>query len=186
MSAPVLEDGVVRLRPLAERDVAAYIASFDEDTDLANLLGWEDVPAADWLLERPQNEWIDPPETRSYEWVVADAASDTFAGALALHSLAWHHRRAETGFWIAPSWRRLGYLSRALALVLDWCFANGIERMELTALPENEVVPVIAERFGYTYEGTLRKRNFERGRRVDLLIWGLLADEHQARGSTPR
>jgi ribosomal-protein-serine acetyltransferase len=35
----------------------------------------------------------------------------------------------------------------------------------------------IAERFGFTFEGTLRKRNFERGQRVDLLIWGLLRDE---------
>jgi hypothetical protein len=35
----------------------------------------------------------------------------------------------------------------------------------------------IAAKFGFTYEGTLRKRNLERGRRVDLLIWGLLKEE---------
>ena len=47
----------------------------------------------------------------------------------------------------------------------------------MTALPENENVPHIAEKFGFTYEGCLRKRNYERGRRVDLLIWGLLKDD---------
>jgi RimJ/RimL family protein N-acetyltransferase len=186
VSAPILEDGVVRLRALAEKDFAAYAAAFDEDPDLANLLGFEAEPTESSLEEHAARAWVDPPELRSYEWVIADAASDAFAGSLMLHSCSWLNRRAEIGFWIAPAWRRLGYLSRALALSLDWCFANGIERMELTALPENEIVPVIAERFGYTYEGTLRKRNFERGRRVDLLIWGLLVDEHRARGSTPR
>lgn len=186
MSAPILDDGVVRLRALAEKDFAAYASAFDEDSNLANLLGLEAEPTESSLEEHAAREWVDPPDLRSYAWVIADAASDAFAGVLMLHSCSWMNRRAETGFWIAPAWRRLGYLSRALALSLDWCFANGLERMELTALPENEIVPVIAGRFGYTYEGTLRKRNFERGRRVDLLIWGLLADEHRARGSTPR
>ena len=49
-----------------------------------------------------------------------------------------------------------------------------------------EALTKIAERFGYVYEDTLRKRNFERGRRVDLLIWGLLADERPVRESTLR
>ena len=35
----------------------------------------------------------------------------------------------------------------------------------------------IVESFGFSYEGTMRKRNFERGRRVDLLMWGLLKDD---------
>ncbi len=186
MSAPILDDGVVRLRPLAERDFAAHIAAFHEDPEIANLLGFDEVPEAEELTRWLGRDWREPPELSSYLWVVATASDDRFLGTLMLHSCDWRNRRAETGFWIAKGGRRQGYLSRALTLVLDWCFANGIERMELTALPENEIVPVIAKRFGYTYEGTLRKRNLERGRRVDLLIWGLLADEHQARGSTPR
>jgi RimJ/RimL family protein N-acetyltransferase len=73
-------------------------------------------------------------------------------------------------------------LSRALDLVLEWAFGElALERMELTALPENAAVPRIAEKFGYVFEGTMRKRNFERGRRVDLRLWGLLRDERTER-----
>ena len=43
--------------------------------------------------------------------------------------------------------------------------------------PQNVSIPRVAEKFGFTYEGTLRKRNFERGRRVDLLLWSLLREE---------
>jgi RimJ/RimL family protein N-acetyltransferase len=70
-------------------------------------------------------------------------------------------------------------------VILDWAFAAGIERMELTALPGNEAVASIASRFGFVYEGTLRARNLERGRRVDLLMWGLLASEREAPAPPP-
>jgi RimJ/RimL family protein N-acetyltransferase len=46
--------------------------------------------------------------------------------------------------------------------------------------------PTFTYGFGYVFEGTLRKRNFERGRRVDVLIWSLLADERRAPAPTPR
>ncbi|HEX5449930.1 MAG TPA: GNAT family protein [Gaiellaceae bacterium] len=187
MSAPILTDGLVTLRPLEEKDFAAYIGAFAEDPELANMLGVEDDPRPDSLRDQLERDWVDPPLLRVFEWVIADAATDDFLGTIMLHSCFWNWRRAETGFWLAPSARGRGVMSHALALLLDWCFdVAGLERMELTALPENEIVPKIAERFGYVYEGTLRKRNFERGRRVDLLIWGLLADERPARGSTPR
>ncbi len=121
---------------------------------------------------------------RSWELAIADGESDAFLGTIMLHSCDWKNRRAETGFWIVPAARRRGVLSRALALVLAWAFDElALERMEMTALPENEAVPRIAERFGYGFEGTMRRRNFERGRRVDLLLWGLLRDERPAPGA---
>lgn len=187
MSAPIFSDGVVTLRPLAEKDFAAYVGAFDEDPELANMLGVEDDPTDDSLRTQMDREWFDPPLLRGYEWVIADAETDEFLGVIMLHSCFWNWGRAETGFWVAPAARGHGVMSRALALMQEWCFDElGLGRLELTALPENEAVPKIAERFGYVYEGTLRQRNFERGRRVDLLIWGLLADERPARGSTPR
>jgi RimJ/RimL family protein N-acetyltransferase len=170
----ILSDGNVTLRSLAERDFAAYIAAFRDDPSLANLLGWEQEPDEERLRTWLARAWREPPELARFEWVIADTASDAFLGALMLHSVDWRNRRAETGFWVVPAARGRGVLSAGLALVLDWAFAAGLERMELTALPENTVVPRIAEKFGYVFEGTLRKRNFERGRRVDVLMWGLL------------
>ncbi|HET7134286.1 MAG TPA: GNAT family protein [Casimicrobiaceae bacterium] len=166
---------IITLRPVAEKDFVAYAQAFVDDPDLANLLGFEDVP---------QPGAAHPGEV---EWAIADAETDEFLGSITLHSVDRKHRRGETRFWVVAAARGHGALSEALAQVLDYCFGEaGLERMELTALPENKVVPLIAEKFGYAFEGTLRKRNFERGRRVDLLIWGLLADERPARESTPR
>jgi RimJ/RimL family protein N-acetyltransferase len=129
-----------------------------------------------WL----ETAWAEPPQLKRWEFAIADAGSDGFLGTIMLHSCDWKNRRAETGFWLAPGARGRGVMTRALRLVLDWSFEElGLERMELTALPENAAVPQIATKFGYAFEGTMRGRNFERGRRVDLLLWGLLRDERR-------
>jgi RimJ/RimL family protein N-acetyltransferase len=186
LTAPHLTDAIVRLRLVEERDLAAYTAAFRDDADLGALLGLEQDPTEASLRPRLGREWVAPPDLRACEWVIADAASDAFRGTILLHSCDWTNRRAEVGFWIATGARRRGLLSAALTLVLDWSFAAGIERMEMTALPGNDAVASIARRFGFVYEGTLRQRNLERGRRVDLLMWGLLASDRKASAPPPR
>ncbi len=166
------------VRRLREDDLESYVAAFQDDRELANLLGYEEDAEASHALRGVNASWVDPPELRSWEFAIADAESDAFLGTIMIHSCDWKNRRAETGFWLTREARGRGVLSRALGLVLDWAFDElALERMELTALPENGAVPRIAEKFGYVFEGTMRKRNLERGRRVDLLLWGLLRDE---------
>jgi RimJ/RimL family protein N-acetyltransferase len=178
VGAPRLSDGRVVVRVLEEKDIEPYIAAFDEGEALLNLLGYEEVPTRERVERWLGENWVDPPELGAWEFVVADAKSDAFLGTIMLHSCDWKHRRAELGFWIAAGARDQGVGSAALDLLLSWAFGDlGLERLEMTALPENENVPHIAEKFGFTYEGRLRKRNYERGRRVDLLIWGLLKND---------
>ena len=180
MSAPRLTDGRVVVRALEEKDLGRYFGAFSEGAHLLNLVGYEEPPdraaAERWFAVN----WVDPPELTAWEFAIADADSDEFLGTLMFHSLHWRHKRAEIGAWIAQDVRDRGVGSAAFRLVLDWAFDDlGLERIEVTALPENTNVPHIVESFGFTYEGTMRKRNFERGRRVDLLMWGLLRDERR-------
>jgi len=186
VTAPALSAHGIRLRAVEERDLAAYAAAFRDDPGLGILLGVDQDPTEESLRARVGREWLDPPDLRANEWAIVDASSDAFLGSILLHSCDWKNRRAEVGFWVVLEARRRGVLSAALALVLDWAFDSGIERMELTALPGNDAVAAIATRFGFVYEGTLRGRNLERGRRVDLLIWGLLASERAASAPPPR
>ncbi len=177
MNAPRLDDGRVVVRPLQEQDIDAYLLAFDEGESLLNLIGYEDVPTRERVERWLGDNWTGRPEW-AWEFAVADLESDAFLGSIMLHSLDWKNRRGEVGFWIEANARGRGFGSAALRLMLGWAFDElGLERIELTALPENETVPHIAAKFGFTYEGCLRQRNYERGRRVDLLIWGLLKDE---------
>jgi RimJ/RimL family protein N-acetyltransferase len=177
VNAPRLDDGRVVVRALEEKDIGAYLRAFDEGDPLLNLIGYEDVPSRQQVERWLGDNWVGRPE-RAWEFVVADLRSDAFLGSIMLHDVDWKNRRAEVGFWIEANARGRGVGSAALRLMLDWAFDDlGLERIEMTALPENEIVPRIVARFGFTYEGYLRQRNYERGRRVDLLIWGLLKAE---------
>jgi RimJ/RimL family protein N-acetyltransferase len=115
-------------------------------------------------------------EGRYGELAITDAGG--FAGSLTLHSLDWKNRRGELGFWIVPSARRRGLARAAVRLALRWTFRDlDLERVELTTTPENDAVARLAGRLGFTREGLLRGRNLERGRRVDVVVFGLLRDE---------
>ena len=47
----------------------------------------------------------------------------------------------------------------------------------MTTTLDNATAAAVAERLGFVREGVLRKRNIERGRRVDLVWLGLLREE---------
>ncbi len=47
----------------------------------------------------------------------------------------------------------------------------------MTTTPENPSVPALARRLGFAQEGVLRKRNVERGQRVDVVWFGVLREE---------
>ena len=114
-------------------------------------------------------------ERHALEFAIADAASDAFRGSVLLHGYSTHHGRVEVGFWVVPQARRTGVARAAVSAAVDWAFGElELRRVEMTSTPENPVIPAFARRLGFVHEGTLRSRNVERGRAVDLLWFGLL------------
>jgi RimJ/RimL family protein N-acetyltransferase len=115
---------------------------------------------------------------------IARPGDDAFLGSLMLHSFHERHRRAELGFWLIPAARGAGVARRALALLIDWAWdALDLERLEMTTTPDNPRVPAVAAALGFRHEGTMRARNFERGRRVDVVMFGLMRGEWRAPGA---
>jgi RimJ/RimL family protein N-acetyltransferase len=47
----------------------------------------------------------------------------------------------------------------------------------MTTLPDNAGALALASALGFEREGVMRSRNFERGRRVDVVMLGVLRDE---------
>ncbi len=83
--------------------------------------------------------------------------------------------------WSRPS-GAAGVGAAAVTLALSWGFRDyDLLRMEMTTTPENPAVPALASRLGFTREGVLRARNIERGRRVDIIWFGLLREDWLSR-----
>ena len=52
-----------------------------------------------------------------------------------------------------------------------------LNRIEMTTLPDNDGSLALARKLGFTREGLLRRRNFERGNYVDIVMLGVLRGE---------
>lgn len=173
-----LEDGYVALRPMRAEDAGPYVAAFCEDEALGRLLGVEPDPDEASVRQRIEAQLERAEERKSVRLAIADGAKDAFWGEVIVHSLQEQHRRGEIGFWVVPAQRRRGVASHAIALTLSWLFGElDLLRVEMTTTPENRVVPALARRLGFKQEGVLRSRNIERGRRVDIVWFGLLREE---------
>jgi len=173
-----LEDERVRLRPLASRDFARWVDAHKEEPELGVMLGSEQDPSIDDLRGRLERSPERLAAGKSAELVIADARTDAFLGAVNLFALDWHSRRGEIGIWLSQRARGRGLASAALALMLDWTFDSlELERVEMTTIPDNKQLPRLAARLGFVHEGVLRARNLERGRRVDIIFYGMLRSE---------
>lgn len=68
-----------------------------------------------------------------------------------------------------------GYVTEAVRLLVDYLFAVKKEhRIHLVIVPENAASRRIAEKCGFTLEGTVRGAFFNDGRNQDVLLYSLL------------
>ncbi|WP_189949108.1 GNAT family N-acetyltransferase [Streptomyces alanosinicus] len=85
---------------------------------------------------------------------------------------------AEVGFWGAKERRGHGYLTEATLTACRWIFtAVGIDRVEWRAEVGNGASRAVAERAGFTIEGTLRSAINNRGVRRDCWVASLLPSD---------
>jgi RimJ/RimL family protein N-acetyltransferase len=71
-----------------------------------------------------------------------------------------------------------GYVSEAVQLLVDYLFgAKKPSRIQLVIVPENHASRRIADKCGFTLEGTVRGAFFNGGRNRDVLLYSLLRDD---------
>ncbi len=174
-----ITDGPIGLRPLRAEDAAPYAGAFVADPDLGTLLGVEQDPDEASVLKQVTDQERRAADGKSVQLAIVD--HDVFCGAVSAFAFDWHHRRCEVGYWVRPEHRQRGLASTAVRAVISWLFSDlDLLRIEMTTTPDNPVVPALAAKLGFTQEGVLRARNIERGRRVDIIWFGLLRDEWAA------
>lgn len=169
-----LSDGVVTVRHLDPADAPAFVRAFKDDPTLGAMIGSETDPT----VEEVERQARDTPHGQVTALAIADAATGGFLGGIGLYRINERHRRGEVGFWLTPQARGRGLGSRAVRLITSWAFDSiGFERVELTTTPDNAATRALALSLGFTEEGTMRARNLERGRRVDVVMFAVLKDE---------
>ena len=172
-----LEGEGIRLRRLAEGDLPALIEAC-RDPEIPR---WTRVPHD--YGEEHAREWLalsasEQATGQGLGLLVVDAESDELLGSCGLVEVSWDNRRAEIGYWLAAQARGRGVMTAAVRLLSEWCFDElGMERVSITAEPENAASRRVAERAGFTFEGILRSWHVNKGSRRDGAMYALLRDE---------
>ena len=178
---PPLSDGVILLRPWTLEDVPELAAAANADAEIARWLDQIPQPYAEGdaraYVELALAGWRGgEPET---PFAIADAAG-AVAGSIGVRWADPAEGVANVGYWIRSDARGRGFATRAVRLAAGWVLGDlGFERLELRADPLNEPSCRVAERAGFTLDGTLRSArwNPRQGRRIDLRVYSLLRDE---------
>lgn len=86
--------------------------------------------------------------------------------------------RAEIGYWLGAAHAGKGIMSRAVRALVQTLFEDeGMHRVELRTAADNRRSRALADRLGFTLEGTLREAYPIDGVRHDLCIYGRLRSD---------
>ncbi|WP_084723409.1 GNAT family N-acetyltransferase [Streptomonospora alba] len=116
------------------------------------------------------------------QWAAVDAVTGAYLGSIGLNRTMWRARSTEVGYWLCPRARGRGLATEAVVAVSRWALLDlEFERVELKAATGNTASRRVAERSGFTYEGTERNAMPLHEGRADLAVYSLIpADLQQA------
>ncbi|MEU7917488.1 GNAT family N-acetyltransferase [Micromonospora zamorensis] len=168
--------GEIRLRPMEEQDLDAVVQTCQDPETVR----WTTVPDpyeradAQGYRIHGQDAWARGDAAR---FVIADA-DDRYAGSLDLRLSPADALLADVGFMTAPAARGRGYMPAALVALSAWGFTTlGLARIEWKANVGNTASRRVAEKAGFTFEGTARGGVQHRGERVDVWVASLLSKD---------
>lgn len=169
-----LSDGVVVLRQYREDDRAVALSTMRDPLTRQ----WLNMPASprdadfDSLLRVVRDGFVSG-DRLDYAIVTVD--DDTPYGAVVASRR--HRENWELAYLAQQAGRSRGLVTRAVSLLADWLFEQGVGRLEIRTHPANLPSQRVAERCGFTREGRERRSIWLHGRREDALVWSLLPDD---------
>ncbi|SCX49088.1 Protein N-acetyltransferase, RimJ/RimL family [Klenkia marina] len=174
---PLLQHGDVLLRAHRAEDAPA-VAEQARDPEMQRFttvpVPYADVDATAFL-DAVARVWA---TGSGAAWAIE--VEQRFAGTV---DLRFGEGWASVGYGLAAWARSRGVMSTADALALEWGFTTGrLAGVRWEAFVGNEASRRVAEKCGFTMEGTARGLSVARGVRHDAWIGSLLAEEWRARG----
>ena len=178
---PILESQRLTLRPLADADVPALFAIFNDPEAMRYWArpAMTDVAEVEALLR----------EIRSYaekatlfQWGIARREDDVVIGTCTLFRINHEHRRAEVGYIVRRDLWSRGLATEAMTALVEHAFGTmNLHRLEADIDPRNDASIRLVERLGFQREGHLRERFFVADEIQDSVIYGLLAPDWRSR-----
>lgn len=102
-----------------------------------------------------------------------------FVGEARLYRIDWSIPRASVSFWVRKSMQSQGYMTEAVSRIVELGFdLFNLARLELLVDTDNSATKRVAEKAGFTLEGTLRNHHRHRnGDLTDTIIYSIIPSD---------
>jgi RimJ/RimL family protein N-acetyltransferase len=168
---PQLSDGRVALRAFNESDVS-LIQSVADDPLIPLITTVLTSGTHDDALAFIARQHDRLSTGTGYSFAITDTISDQAVGQIGLWLHDIRHGRASIGYWVAPVFRRRGFVTASLDTLTSWALSlEEVHRVHLYVEPTNVGSWRAAERCGYSREGLLRSWQEIGSERKDVFMY---------------
>ena len=177
-SMPTLETDRLILRRMTMQD-ARDVFEYSRDPDVARHVLWsaqkelsEAKEYCRYMMKRYRN---DEPSS----WGIIDKATGCLVGTIGFMAYSEENNSAEVGYSLAKWLWNGGYMTEALARVIEYAFeAMDLNRIEAQHELQNPSSGRVMEKCGMRKEGVLRQRLYNKGKYVDVALYAILKEDY--------
>ena len=167
----------VRLRAI-EPDDAAFFFELQGNTERNRLLDFLPPPSSraaleSWAREQSQREL----KGDAFQWLIENKTGER-VGSIVTQACNPRNGTFSYAPDIAAAARRKGYAAEAVSLVLRYYFGElRYQKVHVGVQSDNDASIALHRKLGFKLEGTQRRMIFQRGRYLDLLLFGLTVED---------
>ena len=171
---PTLETRDLLLRPMEMRD-ARDVYAWSSDPEVARYVLWE--PHRNLSDTRGYLRWMrwQYRHGSPASWGIVLRSSGQVIGTIGFMWVSVENHTAEVGYSLGREHWNRGYMTQALAAVIQSAFpALALRRIEAQRDARNPASGRVLEKCGFEQEGVLRSRLFNKGEQIDLVMYSIL------------
>ena len=179
MNLPIITGRLV-LRRFAMDDVQALLELVRDPSVVRVMRGIEPTEASVRNYLATQTSYHPFEQDRCFDLALERRGDGKVIGLLSL--IRRDHRKAEIGWSLGSSYRGQGYVTEGARALVAYGFATlGLHRIYATTSNLNSSSWRVMERLGMRREACMGEAEFRDGEWIDVLIYGLLDREWQAK-----
>ena len=175
----------IEIRQFELHDAQTLLRAVEQDRAyLREWLPWVDhtqsVMDVMQFIERAARQFAEGRGPQAGIWV-----EGALRGSVGCHPIDWTNRNCSLGYWLESASQGRGIITRCCSSLLDYLFDDlQLHRVTIQCGIGNTKSGAIPARLAFQREGVIREAEWVNDRWVDLVVWGMLAEDWRRLRST--
>ena len=181
-SMPTLQTPRLTLRRVTMHD-AKDVFAYSCDPEVARHVLWSAQKSVGEAREYCRYLMRRYRQNEPSSWGIVLNETQTLVGTIGYMAYSEDNASVEVGYSLARRLWNAGYMTEALARVIDYTFdAMDINRIEAQHELDNPASGRVMEKVGMRREGVLRQRLYNKGKYVDVALYAMLRSDPRPLG----